>query len=67
MERGYRDPALLRCERKPSCGDMIEHRFTGQRPCFIDNNVGAFKELYSCSVCGKLRQWGLNAMKDKAK
>ena len=67
MERQYRDPALLRCERKPSCGDMIEHRYSGQVATKIDNNVDAFKEMYSCSKCRKLRQWGLNAMLDKVK
>jgi len=56
---------MLRCEGNPSCGDMILHRFSKTRACTIRNEGGVMQngteELYSCSICGVMRRWGIGA------
>ena len=61
--RRDREPAMLKCEGKPSCGDFVLHQFLKTRPCSIKNEGGVLQngneELYSCAECGTARRWGL--------
>jgi hypothetical protein len=67
-ERGVREPALLKCEGHPSCGDWVKHEFAGTSVIpFGLTKEGepdtAEEQIYRCSLCGSTTRWGLEGEK----
>jgi len=62
-KRRDREPALLECEARPSCGRWVPHVFAGLRRCGSNESA---EELYRCTRCGAERRWGIVALSSES-
>jgi hypothetical protein len=65
-ERQSRDPAMLACEARLSCGEFVLHRFAicdATKIMVEGKEVISWEDLYRCQTCGHLRRWGISAQR----
>lgn len=50
---------LLNCEKNPSCGQWVKHRFSKREDVNVDEKRVAIRIMYECARCGTERLYGL--------